>query len=200
MTEVISKVKDKGLVDEKRKLIVDGAVKVFKEKGYHKATVREIAEAAGLGLGSIYDYVESKDDILYLFYQNYMNSFYEKLSAVDFDDDDPKKRLLITYSTHIDVCFELEDQVMLAFTQARYMKKEYLKDILIRESEIVLKFKEIIMDIGLSESEADLLANYLVFSSAFGVLRRWNIKNRYSRVELTDFLLKTNLKWLLEEM
>ncbi len=199
MKQVKSRVKDTRLVDEKRKRIVDGAIKVFTKKGYHKATVRNIAEASGLGLGSIYDYVKSKDDILYLFYQNYMNSFYAKLNSADIQlEDDPKKRLLITYRAHIDVCFELEDQVMLAFTQARYMKKRYLKDILTREAEIVAKFKEILLEIGLSDGEADLTANNLVSSSAFGVLRRWNLKGKHTREEITDFLCDVNLKSAME--
>ncbi|MBN1573041.1 MAG: TetR/AcrR family transcriptional regulator [Deltaproteobacteria bacterium] len=198
MKLVKTKVKDRRLVDEKRKHIIDGAIKVFAKKGYHKATVRNIAEASGLGLGSIYDYVKSKEDILYLFYENYMNSFYEKLNIADIKtESDPKKQLIIVYKAHIDVCFELEDQVMLAFTQAMYMKKRYLRDILTRESEIVEKFKEILMDMGLPEREADLTANHLVFSSSFGVLRRWNLKGKHSREEITDFLCENNLKHIM---
>ena len=195
MKLIKTKVKDRKLVDEKRRQIVDGAIKVFTKKGYHKATVRNIAEASGLGLGSIYDYVKSKDDILYLFYENYMNSFYEKLNIADVSGEkDPKNRLLIVYRAHIDVCFELEDQVMLAFTQARYMKKRYLKEILSKESEIVGKFREILLDMGLDEGKADIIANHLVFSSAFGVLRRWNLKDKHTREEITRFLCENNLK------
>lgn len=199
MKLIKTRVKDRKLVDEKRKNIIDGAIKVFAKKGYHKATVRNIAEASGLGLGSIYDYVKSKEDILYLFYENYMNSFYEKLNIADIKtEEDPKKRLTIAYKAHIDVCFELEDQVMLAFTQAMYMKKRYLKDILTRESEIVGKFKEILVDMGVPEEEANITANHLVFSSAFGVLRRWNLKGKHSREEITDFLCNNNLNSLMD--
>jgi AcrR family transcriptional regulator len=199
MKLIKTRVKDRKLVDEKRRNIIDGAIKVFAKKGYHKATVRNIAEASGLGLGSIYDYVKSKEDILYLFYENYMNSFYEKLNISHINtEEDPKKRLLIAYKAHIDVCFELEDQVMLAFTQAMYMKKRYLKDILTRESEIVGKFKEILVDMGVPEGEADLTANHLVFSSAFGVLRRWNLKGKHSREEITDFLCENNLNNIMD--
>jgi len=194
MKRVKSKVKDKHLVDEKRKKIVDGAISVFSEKGYPNATVREIAEAAGLGLGSIYDYVKSKDDILYLFYENYMNRFYEKLSTADEYDADPKRRLRVTYEALIDVCFELEDQVMLAYTQARYMKKPYLKEILTREAEIVERFFDILTDMGMEKKDADLRANFLVYSAVFGVLRRWNLKHLHDRTRITEYLIDTNLK------
>jgi AcrR family transcriptional regulator len=110
MSRVPSRVKDKELVDERRRAIVEGATSVFKEKGYPKATVREIAQAARLGTGSIYDYVKSKDDILYLFYENYMNSFYEKLMKSGSKDDDPRNALAAAYRSLIEVCFDLEDQ------------------------------------------------------------------------------------------
>ena len=193
MSRVQSRVKDKELVDEKRRAIVEGAIAVFKEKGYSKATVREIAQAAHLGTGSIYDYVKQKDDILYLFYENYMNSFYEKLKGTDIETDDPRRTLLTTYRSLVEVCFDLEDQVMLAYTQAMYMKKKYLRDILSREAEIVGIFRKILVGCGISEHEAGLSANYLVYSAVFGVLRRWNLRREYTKRELTDFLIEENV-------
>ena len=44
--------------------ILDGAAKVFSEKGFHRATTREIAEAADVSEGTIYNYFGSKDDLL----------------------------------------------------------------------------------------------------------------------------------------
>ena len=198
MSRVQSRVKDKELVDERRKAIVEGAISIFKQKGYTKATVREIAQAAHLGTGSIYDYVKSKDDILFLFYENYMNSFYEKLVKTGTKDDDPRYALAAAYRSLIEVCFELEDQVMLAYTQAMYMKNRYLKNILAREVEIVDTFKGILLNCGLSDHDAGLTANYLVFSATFGVLRRWNLKKYYSREELTDYLIRENIQRFVE--
>jgi AcrR family transcriptional regulator len=194
MSRVLSRVKDKELVDEKRRAIVEGAITVFKEKGYPQATVREIAHAAHLGTGSIYDYVKSKDDILYLFYENYMNLFYQKITRSGIDTDDPRQALAGAYRSLIEVCFELEDQVMLAYTQAMYMKNRYLKNILAREAEIVDTFRDILIRCGLPAHEAGLSANYLVFSATFGVLRRWNLRKSYTRQELTDYLINENIR------
>jgi AcrR family transcriptional regulator len=198
MSRVLSRVKDKELVDEKRKAIVEGAITVFKQKGYPKATVREIAQAAHLGTGSIYDYVTSKDDILYLFYENYMNLFYTKLIRSSNDTDNPRRALAAAYRSLIEVCFELEDQVMLAYTQAMYMKNRYLKNILAREAEIVDTFRDILVRCDFSDHEAGLTANYLVFSATFGVLRRWNLRKYYTRQELTDYLINENIRGFME--
>jgi len=46
---------------EMRNAILDAAMRVFADKGYHAATVSNVAEAAGLGKGTIYIYFDSKD-------------------------------------------------------------------------------------------------------------------------------------------
>ena len=48
---------------DKRKRILIAAVKVFSEKGFHKAKVEEIAEAADVGKGTVYEYFKSKEEI-----------------------------------------------------------------------------------------------------------------------------------------
>ena len=47
----------------KRKLILEGALRVFSQKGFHNATVEEVAEAAGVGKGTVYLYFTSKTDL-----------------------------------------------------------------------------------------------------------------------------------------
>ena len=50
---------------QRRQQIIDGALEVFAEKGFDKATNQQIAEAAGIGsAGLIYHYFESKADLL----------------------------------------------------------------------------------------------------------------------------------------
>ena len=186
--QVKARVKDKNLIGEKRRQIIEGAIQVFKKKGYHKATVREIAREAGIGLGSIYDYVNSKDDILYLFFENYVTTFFEKVRSRASMVADPLLRLEITFRAFVEAAMELEDQVMLSYTQARYVKKDYLKVILRKESEIVEHFRKIHKRIGGGSFRfSSWKPTFLVFSGVFGVLRRWILKPRYSQKEIIEF-------------
>lgn len=50
--------------EDKRDRIREAAIKVFSEKGYHEARADEIAQAAGVAVGTIYNYFENKEDIL----------------------------------------------------------------------------------------------------------------------------------------
>src|SRR5205085_6444857 len=49
---------------DKRTRIMDAAIKVFAERGFHSATVAEIARGAGVADGTIYLYFKGKDDLL----------------------------------------------------------------------------------------------------------------------------------------
>jgi len=48
----------------RRTQILDAAATVFAEKGFHRATTREIADAADVSEGTIYNYFDSKEDLL----------------------------------------------------------------------------------------------------------------------------------------
>jgi len=48
----------------RRAQILDGAARVFARKGFHAATTKEIADAADVSEGTIYNYFDSKDDLL----------------------------------------------------------------------------------------------------------------------------------------
>jgi AcrR family transcriptional regulator len=50
--------------EEKRRLILDAAVRAFARKGYHACRVGEIAEEAGVAYGLVYHYFGSKEEVL----------------------------------------------------------------------------------------------------------------------------------------
>ena len=62
-------VKNEELVRTRREQIIRAAIKLFAEKGFHKTTLRELADEAGISHGNIYDYVGSKEDIFFLLHE-----------------------------------------------------------------------------------------------------------------------------------
>jgi AcrR family transcriptional regulator len=52
------------MAERRRTQILMGAAKVFAEKGYHKATTKEIAQTAGVSEGTIYNYFDNKRELL----------------------------------------------------------------------------------------------------------------------------------------
>jgi AcrR family transcriptional regulator len=54
---------------ERGEEILDVALKLFRKKGFERATMRDIAEAAGLSLGAAYYYFPSKDALILAYYE-----------------------------------------------------------------------------------------------------------------------------------
>jgi AcrR family transcriptional regulator len=52
------------LVEARRSQILDAAAAVFAEKGFHRATTKQIARTAGVSEGTIYNYFDSKAALL----------------------------------------------------------------------------------------------------------------------------------------
>ncbi|MDQ3341390.1 MAG: TetR/AcrR family transcriptional regulator [Myxococcota bacterium] len=52
------------LVDDKRRIILDSALRVFAKKGYHGTAVPDVAEAAGVGTGTLYRYFANKEALV----------------------------------------------------------------------------------------------------------------------------------------
>lgn len=196
--QVPTKIKTQRRVDDKRKKIIKAAVAVFKRKGYHKTTVRDIARSARISMGSLYDYISSKEDILYLFYNEFIFTYHKTVVSKTNNIDDPKEKLKVAYKTLIEVSFSLEDEILFGWTEAKNMKKNYIKEVLKIESDLIDYFKEILEEIKttfkVKLEDPNMLANFLVYSATFGILRRWSLRPRYSKEQITDYLLNTQLR------
>lgn len=68
--------------DEKKQVLLDAAVRVFTQKGFGAATMREISSAAGLTTGALYHHFRNKEDLFYHAVKEAM-FFTKRLSATD---------------------------------------------------------------------------------------------------------------------
>src|SRR6201997_1552995 len=82
-------VKDQDLVAPRRGEIVDVAPRLFLESGFHNTSIRDIARACPFNLASLYMYVSSKEDILFLVAQQLIEEKAKAMAAVEMSDDDP---------------------------------------------------------------------------------------------------------------
>jgi len=66
----------------KEKDIMEAAIKVFAQAGYHKAKISKIAELAGVATGSVYLYFEDKEDILLRIFDTVWNKLFVELKEL----------------------------------------------------------------------------------------------------------------------
>ena len=204
VAQIPTKIKSQELIDDKRKQIIKGALSVFKRKGYHKTTVRDIAKAAHISMGSLYDYINSKGDILYLFYKEFIFTYHLQVVAMTNNITNPKEKLVFAYRTLLEVGFSLEDEILFGWTEAKNMKKDHLVEVLQMESDLIGYFKAILDEIStqwkVAIEDTNMAANFLVYSAMFGILRRWVLKPSYNEEQIIDYLLQTQLKETLPQL
>jgi TetR/AcrR family transcriptional regulator, fatty acid metabolism regulator protein len=69
--------------EEKRRLILDAAVRVFARKGFHACRVGDIAEEAGVAHGLLYHYFASKDEVLDAAFRENWSVLLDRIRAVE---------------------------------------------------------------------------------------------------------------------
>jgi AcrR family transcriptional regulator len=78
---------------QKRKLILDAAIRVFADHGYHGARVGDIAEQAGVAHGLLYHYFASKDDVLRTIFMENWGELIARFRAVEVADEPADEKL-----------------------------------------------------------------------------------------------------------
>jgi TetR/AcrR family transcriptional regulator, fatty acid metabolism regulator protein len=78
---------------DKRRLILDAAVKVFARQGFHTCRVSDIADEAGVAYGLVYHYFQSKDQILDTLFLERWNLMLAAIEAADASQRSPRDKL-----------------------------------------------------------------------------------------------------------
>jgi TetR/AcrR family fatty acid metabolism transcriptional regulator len=87
---------------EKRRLILDAAVRVFARQGFHACRVSDIADEAGVAYGLVYHYFASKDEILDTLFLERWQVMLQLIRDVDGDTIPVREKLLAIASFIID--------------------------------------------------------------------------------------------------
>jgi AcrR family transcriptional regulator len=73
--------------------ILAAAARMFREKGYHGTSVRDIAESVGLLKGSLYHYIRSKEELLARLFDGALEGTVRELEAIAGRDASASERL-----------------------------------------------------------------------------------------------------------
>jgi TetR/AcrR family transcriptional regulator, fatty acid metabolism regulator protein len=79
--------------EDKRKLILDAAVRVFARSGYHGARVGDIATEAGVAHGLLYHYFSSKEQVLETIFRENFGELLERFRAVEAAEEPAPEKL-----------------------------------------------------------------------------------------------------------
>jgi AcrR family transcriptional regulator len=189
--EVLTQIKNRDLVGRRRKQLVEAAKKVFFEKGYHKTGIRDIAKASSFSMGNLYDYIRRKEDILYLVYQDMINSIYGNI--LDIKDEVANCEDLISIIRNAAMkAYEFQEEILLLYRESGSLNKEMLRPILNLETSYIERFKRLLDEVNgkgfCKIRDTKFLAGLIVYLFSFFSMRRWSLRN-YQKEEQVNLLM-----------
>jgi TetR/AcrR family transcriptional regulator, cholesterol catabolism regulator len=109
---------------DRRTTIVDAAARLFAERGYHATGTAELCQAVGLGKGSLYYYVESKENLLYLIHERVMGQVFDTATRIAGLDEPAAERLRQLGHEQISVIARYPDHVWVFLHEFRALTGE----------------------------------------------------------------------------
>jgi TetR/AcrR family transcriptional regulator, cholesterol catabolism regulator len=190
--KVHANVKDEKLIQLRREQIVKGAISLFKEKGFHRTTTREIAKLAGFSIGTLYEYIRSKEDILYLVCDQIYDEVQEKIQNVLNLKQVTTETIRLGIAAYFRIMDEMQDEVLVLYQEAKSLSKDALPYVLKKELKMVALFEQLIKEythyigIELQEHQIKLLAHNLFVQGQMWGFRRWALHKEYSLQQYTE--------------
>lgn len=185
-------------VDAKHKQIVEGACKVFFEKGFHPTSMREIAKSVGMSLGQIYHYISTKDDVLFLIHRHMQISWYNRITVTKIVEcEDPVKKLDLALKESLQYLSENKKLIQFIYTESKYLNEKHLKVVLEMDSKNVSGYWCGLIEDAFEQqrikTDATLSGNLVSYIMVFQSLRGWNLKNNTNEEVIefvADFIFK----------
>jgi TetR/AcrR family fatty acid metabolism transcriptional regulator len=161
----------------KRVVILDAALKTFVRRGYPATKVAEIAFEAGVAEGTLYNYFQSKEDLLLALFDEKWGGIIDEIKKKVGRLDDPNKKLKAVFSL-----------VVRMFKKNRHLAELFMVDV--KQSSIfltnytinrIVQFLDLIEEIleegkrkGIYRKDLDSrVAKMVIFGAAQGILLSW---------------------------
>jgi AcrR family transcriptional regulator len=111
---------------DKRTHIIETAIKLFAEKGFHSTSIQEIADAVGIAKGSMYLYFKSKDDLLLSIYRYYQMVFDDIFNA-GHEGLSQRERLTAQVRAQLEKFIEFRDFIKMQMREQYIHQNEEVK-------------------------------------------------------------------------
>ena len=200
--EIESSVKDKELVEIRRKEIVNAAVDLFVRKGFHRTTIREIAQKFGMSVGTLYEYIRTKEDILILVC-DYINSTVRMRVKPSVEiTQDSAQSLNNAIDIYYKIIDELQDYIIFLYQETKSLSHENRKYIFKSEEDMTKIFEDILKhgvergSFKIDEKNIPLTAHNIMVLGQMWAFRRWALQKNYT----LERYIETQSKSIIEQI
>lgn len=194
---VKSQVEDADLVKARRSQFVRSAIRVFCTKGYHTATIKEIAKDAGVSPGLIYQYVNDKEEILFLALQLIVFTLKRGLPEASEAASSPIEKFYACFEAYCRVIDTYRHASILTYRETHSLTKEhkdFIKGMELETNEIVASaVRECVREGYFNDVNVELFVYHTIITAHAWALKHW----RLSRITTIDEYISTNAMFLL---
>lgn len=190
--EVKSSVKDESLIEKRREQMIRGSVKLFKEKGFHRTTTREIAKEAGFSIGTLYEYIRTKEDVLFLVCDSIYDEVNSRLSALTANNAGTLEGLKSAINQYFSLIDDMSDEFLVMYQESKSLPKDALRYVLTKEMLMVAPFEELLKscaesgELRIEQKEIRLAAHHIVVQGQMWAFRRWALPKEYTIKEYIE--------------
>ncbi|MFS0750270.1 TetR/AcrR family transcriptional regulator [Oceanobacillus sp. 1P07AA] len=190
---ILSSVKDQQLVSKRRNQLIKGAMRLFQEKGFHRTTTREIAKESGFSIGTLYEYIRTKEDVLFLVCESIHDQVRDRI-AVSVEVENPSlesmRKAIRSFFYLMD---DMQDEILMLYQETKSLKKETRDFVLQQERavvDIMIKLLSTCLERNQEDKEICLIANNIVVGGHMWGFRRWIIQKQFTLEEYIDLQMK----------
>ena len=173
--------------ERKRREIIDAAYDILKEKGINKFTVKDVSDRIGIGRGTLYEYIKTKTDIIYIVLEDGLIKSIRALQEQTRQIMDPLLKLKIAIHEFLGITADNYILLWALVQETTPISKPQFKRIFKLVDDYNNIFKRILEE-GNKEGIFDVTDSYLVAHCITTMLNTWIIKSKF-----------LNYKFLLED-
>jgi AcrR family transcriptional regulator len=181
----------------KKEVIIEKASKLFREKGFGAASMRDLAEHVGVEAASLYNHIQSKSEILQTICFKVANEFMTNLDTLETSPQPILKKMEAIIRLHIRMMLDRYEFVYIADHEWRHLPEPYLSNFLNQRRNYRKRLGDIIEE-GIARGEIKPIDPYtavLVILSAISGIDSWQRSRKTTSAEA----LESNMvKYLIE--
>jgi len=181
----------------KKEVIIEKASRLFREKGFGAASMRDLAEHVGVEAASLYNHIQSKSEILQTICFKVANEFLTNLDAVEVSPQPTLKKMEAIIRLHIRMMLDRYEFVYISDHEWRHLPEPYLSNFLNQRRNYRKRLGDIIEE-GIARGEIKPIDPYtavLVILSAISGIDSWQRSRKTTSAEA----LESNMvKYLIE--
>ena len=186
-------VKNPILVRERRRALIDAAVEVFFAKGYHACRVADVAEAAGISQGTVYNYVKSKEDLLFMIVEDHLLEYERIVTTALKSATTSREKLDALLKGTVEAIFGYRKHYVVMLRELHHVERERRRAFMVLAAAQRQICEDILVEIAEDENlnigNPLLMSNLMIFLPSFLISRGWDFHGKVGEKEVAEFLI-----------